>query len=188
MLTLLSASSHPAYMGSVNRLLTIDLSATCVDESLNTVRGRCDGQSDVDSSFFDWEDVANIAGSLSHIKSRVEPGPQIVYWPDFPQEDPNDEPDCDENANDGEARGDSLCLWNGQDPHTLAHEVGHNIHTSKLDVSAISLLLGGGCSATSFTGNEDNEKCGTAEGWAHFVSGAVWYDSNAAEPKYRGYK
>jgi hypothetical protein len=169
---------RPASTGT----LTLNMNATCIDEARNTVVGLCDNTADVASYFQLSEGYANLAASMDATEARVDPPNHMIgYWPDTPANN------CTSPVfSAGVALGTSFCVTDAANNHTISHEMGHNLHVATLGIPYTALLTGGGCTSNQVWLGSDPEKCVTAEGYAHFVSGAVWWNQNATGPMYRG--
>jgi hypothetical protein len=160
---------------------TINKSATCWDEVRNTAQGRCDNSSDVFIYFPTHEDYGNLVASLEATEVRINPPAQIAYVPDSP------DGYCGGDVV-GAALGDHFCVSEGANNHSVSHEMGHNLHMANLGIGWEDLEGGGACVGGQgfWAATDTAEKCVTAEGYAHFVGGAVWWNPNAVGPEYRG--
>lgn len=65
--------------------------------------------------------------------------------------------------------------------HIIAHEMGHALQKRAFNITTDPYFLSS-CPSSSWTGSGNGEKCVTSEGFANFVAGAVYWESDANSP------
>lgn len=155
-----------------------DFSITCWDDTKNSYDGHCDDQLDVDANFYPEEAYSNILRVLVDVGEEVTSTALTLnghgngfnaHWA------------CDITGSIGY---DKICIANGvqlNNHSATGHEVGHSVHSRAIDHGG-GLTGGTSCSNGHTWNSWEDEKCATAEGWAHFFAAALYWEQSAADP------
>lgn len=166
---------------------TVHWNITCYDET----DGLCNNQSQIDSDYPLTTGYVSILESVydgaKYFDDNYILNVNSIDYPDgqeFIFKYPHSATNCDNASDDSKSLGfQYLCSGsdNYDDNHIIAHELGHSMHKRAMNYS--STLSGGSC-ATNYSWSTVNlgDKCAISEGFAWFVTGAVYWEENSSGP------
>lgn len=159
---------------------TYNWNITCFDDSVNTTNGLCNNAASVGANFSDAEDHANMLATMHDTFNLVDSTNHTLNGHTNPINGYTNHASCSTPSSGTSWDYNSFCVGSDNIPrnHMVAHEIGHLIHRRALNYSGKLGYCQNGWDWPSHEG----ERCATAEGWASFFAGAVYFTPSALDP------
>ena len=181
------AVSSPILYSNINGTQNVNWNISCYNET----DGLCNSQYQIDTSY------PVTSGYVSILESLYDSG---IYFENnnilnlnginYPSNEefivtfPESSTNCSNNPNTANSPDNQTACFGtnrSDDNHVVAHELGHMMHRRALNYKG-SLSSGSCINNYDWHSINTGDKCAISEGFAYFISGAVYWEDDAVDP------